>query len=496
MVFTSLHFACFFAVVFIVVGLLRERVTARNAFLLCCGYYFYGWWDWRFLFLLAGTTLFDYFCGRMLGDALPGPEGRAQRSRRDRWFVIASVAVNLTVLGFFKYFNFFIDSAGAVLDRFGLHEQLPVLRVILPLGISFYTFQSISYVVDVYRGLLRTERNLLTYATFVAFFPPLVAGPIERASHLLPQLRRESHPTWERICAGTYLIGWGLFKKVVIADNVAAVADEVFKRFLPDTMAFEGTGALHAGLTAWVGMYAFAIQIYCDFSGYTDIARGVARCMGFELALNFDLPYFSANPGEFWRRWHISLSSWLRDYLYIPLGGNRRGNVRTYVNLMITMLLGGLWHGAAWTYVVWGAYQGALLCAHRAAKPTLDRLVPEESRFGRSFAWRAIRVGVMFHMICVGWLVFRAETLAQAWSMLRAALYSPKWIELDPRLMLTLCVCSGILLIVQLAQAWKREALIGFRLPVPIRAVAYAAVILGIAIFGEANGRAFIYFQF
>ena len=496
MVFNSLHFAAFFVVVFAVVGMLRNRVTARNAFLLCCGYYFYGWWDWRFLGLLAFTTLFDYVCGRMLGEGSRDADNKVVRIGRDRVFVIASVSVNLAVLGFFKYFNFFIDSAGVLLSRFGLHDQLPVLRILLPVGISFYTFQSISYVVDVYRGILKSERNLLTYATFVAFFPPLVAGPIERASHLLPQIARPSHPTWDRISSGTYLIGWGLFKKVVIADNIAAVADEIFKRFLPETMLFEGSGALSGGLSAWVGMYAFAIQIYCDFSGYTDIARGVARCMGFELSLNFDLPYFSANPSEFWRRWHISLSSWLRDYLYIPLGGNRKGNARTYVNLMVTMLLGGLWHGAAWTYVLWGAYQGLLLCAHRAAKPTLERLVPEQSTFGRSFAWRVMRVFVMFHFICVGWLIFRAETLSQAYHMLRAALLSPKWIPLDPRLVLTICVCAGILMIVQLAQAWKREPLIGLKLPVPLRAIAYAGVILGIVIFGEANGRAFIYFQF
>jgi D-alanyl-lipoteichoic acid acyltransferase DltB (MBOAT superfamily) len=283
---------------------------------------------------------------------------------------------------------------------------------------------------------------------------------------------------------------------VVIADNVALVADEIFKAFLPNEYAEPGVASGAPGLLAGVGMYAFAIQIYCDFSGYTDMARGVARCMGFELALNFDLPYFSANPSEFWRRWHISLSSWLRDYLYIPLGGNRRGNFRTYANLMITMLLGGLWHGAAWTYVVWGAYQGVLLCAHRAAKPVLDRAVPEDSPFGRSFAWRAIRVFLMFHLICIGWLIFRAETLGQAGRMLLAALTSPRWLPLEPRLVLTIVVCASILLIVQLAQAWKREPLIGFRLPVPLRAVAYAAVLLGIVIFGEANGRAFIYFQF
>ena len=496
MVFNSLHFAAFFAVVFTVVSLLRNKVTGRNAFLLVCGYYFYGMWDWRFLGMLWFTTLFDYFCGRMLGDATRDAAGKAVRSSKDRAFLIASLVINLGVLSFFKYFNFFIDSLGVFLERFGLHEHLPVLRVIAPLGVSFYTFQSISYVVDVYRGLIKSERNLLTYATFVAFFPPLVAGPIERASHLLPQLQRPSNQTWERICQGTYLIGWGLFKKVVIADNIADVSAEVFKKFLPEAMSFDGNGALGAGITAWIGMYAFAIQIYCDFSGYTDIARGVARCMGFELALNFDLPYFSVNPGEFWRKWHISLSSWLRDYLYIPLGGNRKGNIRTYVNLMLTMLLGGLWHGAAWTFVVWGAYQGMLLCVHRAIQPTLEKAIPADSKFGASFAWRAMRVVFMFHLICIGWLFFRAETMKQAWVMLKAALTSPKWISLDPKLNLTLLVCFTILLVVQLAQAWKKDALIGFRLPIPLRAVAYAAILLGIVIFGDANGSQFIYFQF
>jgi alginate O-acetyltransferase complex protein AlgI len=504
MVFNSLHFAIFFVVVLTVVSVLRNRVTARNAFLLACGYYFYGWWDWRFLGLLAFTTCFDYFCGRMLGDGTKrgfdlatadrveptsldrGKEDVLFRGPGDRAFLAASIVVNLVVLGFFKYFNFFVDSAEVLLRQMGFHPHVTTLNVILPVGISFYTFQSMSYIIDVYRGVLKSERNFLTYATFVAFFPPLVAGPIERASHLLPQLKRPSDMTLDRFYAGSYLIGWGLFKKVVIADNVAVVADACFELF----KGTDGNPVSTAGLTAWIGMYAFAIQIYCDFSGYTDIARGVARCMGFELTLNFNLPYFSVNPSDFWKRWHISLSSWLRDYLYIPLGGNRKGNVRTYVNLMLTMLIGGLWHGAAWTYVIWGAYQGALLCVHRLFKPGLDRLPL------RGFAWTLARVVVMFHLICIGWLVFRAETVAQAWRMLRAAFTSVRVDPLDPALYLTLAVTGGVLLIVQLAQAWTREALVGFKLPAPLRAVAYAAVLLGIIIFGEAHGRAFIYFQF
>jgi len=463
--------------------------------LLVAGYYFYAWWDWRFLSLLWLTTLFDYYCGRMLRVENHVPGQPLARPRRDRLFLAASMALNLTILGFFKYFNFFVNSAASLLVSMGLHPHVETLHIILPLGISFYTFQSMNYVIDVYRGELEGEKSLLNFALFVSFFPHLVAGPILRATALMPQIKQPNTITRDGFYSGFYLAIWGLFKKVVIADNVAGVADAVFRDF-PNVLApGQQITSLPPSGTVLLGMYAFAIQIYCDFSGYTDIARGTARMMGFELMRNFNLPYLAVNPSDFWQRWHISLSTWLRDYLYIPLGGNRKGKARTYVNLMITMLLGGLWHGAAWTFVVWGAFHGALLCIHHLARDWLGENIAPKSKPGE-WIWTAIRVLVFFHLVCIGWLIFRAESFEQAWLMLRSlARLSFRW-QLDDVLKLTLLASALILLVVQLSQAKTKEMLVAWRLPMPLRAVAYACVILGVIIFGSANGRAFIYFQF
>jgi alginate O-acetyltransferase complex protein AlgI len=499
MLFNSLHFVVFFAVVFALTALLRRRLRPRNLVLLIAGYYFYAWWDWRFLGLLWFTTLFDYICGRML--RVPGlVVGQPLvRSRRDRRFVAASMIVNLSILGFFKYFNFFTQSTAVMLERLGLQPHFATLHIILPLGISFYTFQSMNYVIDVYRGELEAERSLVNFALFVSFFPHLVAGPILRATSLMPQIKRPSEIRWEKICAGFYLFMWGLFKKVVIADNIAAVADNAFNSFPTTFNHLHATANLPGGGTALMGVYAFAIQIYCDFSGYTDMARGSAKILGFELMHNFNLPYFAANASDFWRRWHISLSSWLRDYLYIPLGGNRKGTVRTYVNLMITMLLGGLWHGAAWTFVLWGGYHGALLCIHHGARDWLKRNIAPKHAITQS-AWLIIRVVIFFHLVCFGWLLFRASSMEQVWVMTRAicttAVFTTSQINLQDKLLQTLIACAAILLIVQLAQAFTNEKLVAWKLPIPLRAVAYAAVLLGVIIFGGTGGRAFIYFQF
>ena len=485
--FNSLYFAIFFAIVFSLTALLRNRVTPRNLVLLAASYLFYGWWDWRFLSLLWISTLFDYWCARVLDRRLEGREpGTEARPRSDKAFLIASMALNLGFLGFFKYFNFFVDSAEASLAWMGFKAHLPTLKVILPVGISFYTFQSMSYVIDVYRGTMRAERSLLTFALYIAFFPQLVAGPIERATTLVPQLRRPNVITLPRVYSGAYLIAWGLIKKVVIADNVAHVADAAFAARNP------------SGGTALLGIYAFAIQIYCDFSGYTDVARGAARAMGFELMRNFDLPYFATNPSDFWRRWHISLSTWLRDYVYIPLGGNRKGPARTYVNLMLTMVLGGLWHGAAWTFVLWGAFHGLMLCVHRAAQPYLRRWVDPQGPFSRR-AWYFVRAFLFFQLVCLGWLLFRAASMGQVVRMLAAIWHGATTIDprvLGPGLLAVFVACAAVLLLVQLVQFVSKNHDVIWRLPVPVRAVLYAAGILAFVLFGEYGGESFIYFQF
>jgi alginate O-acetyltransferase complex protein AlgI len=485
MFFNSLHFGAFFLIVFAVATPLRGRVAARNAFLLAASYYFYGCWDWRFLSLILISTVVDYACGLALHVSESDVNRPVVRTRRDRAVLMVSLATNLGLLGFFKYFDFFVASAADMLSRAGVSVHLPSLQIILPVGVSFYTFQTLSYTIDVYRGRIATERSLLNFALFVAFFPQLVAGPIERASRLLPQFREKRPFSWPQLYGGFYLICWGLFKKVVIADQISSVVDVWFGSESPSRAVVV------------LGSYAFAIQIYCDFSGYSDIARGAARCLGFDLMLNFNLPYFATNPSDFWRRWHISLSTWLRDYLYIPLGGSKGGSGRTYVNLMLTMVLGGLWHGAAWTFVAWGFYQGALLCIHRVMGPFFASL-PSAKNWIVLGAWYWLRVVVFFQFVCFGWLLFRAESMGQVWSMTKAMWFGAVGERHVMRLddLLIFLACGVLFFGVQLVQRISGDLMFVIRLPVPIRALVYAFGILVFVFLGSDGEQAFIYFQF
>jgi D-alanyl-lipoteichoic acid acyltransferase DltB (MBOAT superfamily) len=396
MLFSTWTFFVFFAVVLAVLPRLAPRW--QNRFLLAASFVFYGWWDWRFLALLIVTILVDFVVGVKL-DTVDAPR------TRKTWLCV-SLASNLGILGFFKYWNFFVESASAALQALGLGAVSSRLDIVLPVGISFYTFQSLSYIIDVYRRQVPAVRRLEDYALFVSYFPQLVAGPIERTAHLLPQLLSPRRPSPDRWVAGGWLITRGLFKKVVIADNLAVWADSVFAMPSWDN-----------GLVCLVGLYAFAFQIYGDFSGYSDMARGVSRLMGIDLMVNFRVPYLSETPAEFWRRWHISLSSWLRDYVFLPISfavSRRIDEPRVWgvradywiytIGIVATMLLGGLWHGAAWTFVAWGLFHGLLLAAFRA--------VPR--RWLQKPRWAPLRVVVMFHLACAGWLLFRAADLAQA----------------------------------------------------------------------------------
>ncbi len=466
MIFNSLSFWAFFALVFGLYLVLPHR--GQNRLLLVASYFFYGCWDWRFLSLIALTTCVDYVVSHRVV-ACADPRGRKR-------LLLVSLITNLTILGFFKYFNFFADSAQDILAALGFHLEAWKLQIVLPVGISFYTFQSLSYTVDVYRGDLKPARSLLDFALYISFFPQLVAGPIERATHLLPQVENPRTLSWERAREASWLILWGLFKKVVIADNLAVVADSVFNGQTPLTTLY-----------VLVGVYAFAFQIYGDFSGYSDMARGLARLMGFDLMLNFNNPYFARNPSDFWRRWHISLSTWLRDYLYIPLGGNRKGERRTYINLSLTMLLGGLWHGAAWTFVVWGAYQGLLLAAHRAWKGE-----ERKSHQGRN----PLAVIGMFHLACIGWLLFRAQTLGQVGTMLRGLVMPGNfaWSDLSPWITFVL-LCSPLWL-VQLLQEKTGDPLAPMKLSLFPRTMLLAVIFLMLWAVGNTGSRAFIYFQF
>ena len=377
MIFHSLDYLVFFLATVTVYWRLPRR--GQNAFLVAASYVFYGYVHPWFVTLVVGTTVLDYWAGR-------GMEAQPQRKRL---FLGLSLAGNLGLLGFFKYFNFFAENVHAALGLVGLALPTTVLHVVLPVGVSFYTFQELSYTIEVYRGTLKARRDFLDFAAFVCFFPQLVAGPIERASRLLPQVERARVFSWDDARRATLLMIWGYFKKLVIADNVGVVANKVFALAHPSFPVL------------WAGVFAFAIQIYADFSAYSDIARGTARWLGFDLMVNFDQPYFARGPADFWRRWHISLSSWFRDYVYIPLGGSRSGPSRTVRNILVTFLLSGLWHGASWNYVFWGLYHGVLLAGGRLVAP----LAP------RHHAVRAalvpIRIVGMFGLAVFGWLLFR-----------------------------------------------------------------------------------------
>ena len=473
MVFNSLEFVLFFAVVYALYRVLPHR--PQNWLLLVASYYFYAAWDWRFLGLLVASTVVDYSVALYLG-------GRHDPRRRRRVMWI-SIAFNLGVLGFFKYYGFFAENLQALAASVGVGLSPPTLHVILPIGISFYTFMTMSYVIDVYRRDIEPTRDFLDFAVFVAFFPHLVAGPILRAGALIPQLARPRTPTREQMADGTWLVGWGLVKKIFVADNLAPIADAVFSNPHP------------SGFDVLIGVYAFAFQIYGDFSGYSDIARGLSKWMGIELNLNFRFPYFVRSPQAFWRHWHISLSTWLRDYLYIPLGGNRGPAAATYRNLMLTMVLGGLWHGAAWPFVLWGVYQGVLLAGFRWIG---DRWRGARwiARLDRP-AWQIAGWAVMFHLTCYGWLIFRADSAAAIGRMTDALLRG--WARPSAsaaEYALQLLFYAGPLVALHGWEAWRRDLEAVPALPLVARYAVFVALAYLTLLFGEFGGAQFIYFQF
>ncbi len=473
MLFNSFQFAYFFAALLPTYWLLRNHYRWQNLLLLSAGYFFYACWNPKFLTLLVISTVMDYLCGIAV-DRIEAPSKR-------KAFVALSMALNLGMLGYFKYFNFFAGSLHDALLRAGLNVPLAQLNVVLPIGISFYTFQSMSYVIDVYRKDIKPTRDFIEFATFVSFFPHLVAGPIMRPTTLLPQVSNPRQFDAQRFYQGAYLIFWGLTKKVVVADNLATIVNDLFSR----------SDTIDGGL-ALLAIYAFAFQIYCDFSGYTDAARGIAKCLGFELALNFNLPYFATNPRDFWARWHISLSTWLRDYLYIPLGGNRGGQGRLYRNLMMTMIIGGLWHGAAWTFVLWGLYQGILLVGHRLLEPTLNRINPVDA-VDRA-CWKFVRIVVTFHLVCFGWLIFRASSVTQVIAMTRAIIDRPSIPASAYLLPVTLVILP--LLLVQVVQYLSKDLDIVLKTPWYVRSVFYTFLFYAFILAGQFEGGQFIYFQF
>lgn len=470
MVFNSIHFLVFFLVTYGLYHCLDHRW--QNRMLLFASYVFYGSWDWRFLSLLWLSTIIDYLCGRKIHKS-------KDRTHKKQWLIV-SLLVNLVILGFFKYYNFFAESLRALLAFWGIETHPWTLGIVLPVGISFYTFQSISYIMDVYYGRLKPEGKFLNYALFVAFFPQLVAGPIERASHMLEQFKRPRVSTRQKDREGAWFIAWGFFLKVFMADNLAKLAEIVYSQ----------TGTL-PGIEVLLGTYAFAFQIFGDFAGYSFIAMGVAKLLGFELMVNFLYPYFVTNPSEFWRNWHISLSTWLRDYLYIPLGGNRGGLTRTCTNLFVTMFLGGLWHGAGWTFVIWGAYQGVLLIAHRLYRSFVP---PPESQQGHI---RFLKVIIMFQLTALGWMFFRAASIGQIGDFTRSlfmnmSMPSGKTFYLATQIFFY----TWLTVVIMAVQKHKNDLLAVPRLKGFLPWVFYLLMFYLLVIWGEYGGKQFIYFQF
>jgi alginate O-acetyltransferase complex protein AlgI len=480
-IFHSLDFLVFFVVTSALYWMLPHR--GQNILLFVASYFFYGYIHPWFLILIAASTVIDYCAAR-------GMEQWPQHRVRFLWL---SVVSNFGMLGFFKYCNFFIENVSAVLGSFGIIVSEPILRVLLPVGISFYTFQAMSYTIDVYKGELRARRNLLDLAVFISFFPHLVAGPIQRASFLLPQVERPRPFSLAQAHSGFLLICWGFFKKLVIADNVGVIANKVFA--LADPTFY----------ILWAGVFAFAIQIYADFSAYTDIARGTSRWLGFELTENFDHPYLARSPADFWRRWNISLSSWFRDYVYIPLGGSRSGGWLWARNVLVTFLLSGLWHGASWNYVLWGLYHGVLLVVTRWAGVRDSGAGEQASEGARAPLWRLVpQILGMFVLTNVGWLIFR-ETEVSA--IFRDLTLSPFGVpDLDRQVGVYLFLLALLYslplwiqsLWVEASRAWsptdRAPALSWSR--VALQGAACGLALVAILLLRSRTSLDFIYFQF
>ncbi len=474
MLFCSDKFLLFFTVVFIVYWSVPWH-RVRVGLLLVASFYFYASWNHWLAAIIAISTTLDYFIARGL-DAWSSP-------LRRKLLLGCSLVGNLGLLVYFKYANFFLHSLEEALRAGGATTSLPVLQVILPIGISFYTFEAINYTVDVYRRRVPAERNLLHFMLFITFFPHLVAGPIVRARDFLPQIARRKHWSWPRLELGARYVIMGVFKKLAIADHMAQFADPVF-----------ADPSKYGSSAVWMATLAYALQIYCDFSGYSDMALGTAHMLGYKLAQNFNLPYAAANVAEFWHRWHMSLSTWLRDYLFIPLGGSHGSRWRVYRNLMITMLLGGLWHGANWTFVFWGGLHGSLLIGHRVfrefckTRPALDAVL-------QSAPGTALRRAATFLCIALCWVFFRATTFGAASEMLQRLAIPHAGLG-APLPALSLWYTAGLVFICTVLAytgAWKRLTL---RLPAAVMGLGYAGAVSLALVLAPGMSKTFIYFQF
>lgn len=467
--FVEPAFPVFFGVVYLLYRLLRTR-RRQNLLLLVASAVFYGWVHPWFLLLILGSGTLDFLAAR----------GMTRRPHRRRAWMAASLAGNLGALGFFKYFDWFLENTARLLGWMGLDPGPGALGIFLPVAISFYTLQTLGYTLDVYRGRTEARTRYLDYLVYVAFFPQLVAGPVERAEHLLPQVERERRITWAATRSGLVLALWGAFQKVAIADTLAPRVDAVF--------AMEAPSAVLLGAAA----VAFGVQILADFSGYTDIARGTAGMLGFELVPNFRHPYLAAHPSAFWRRWHISLSTWIRDYVYIPLGGSRRGRLRTGVNTWIAMLVAGLWHGAAWNFLAWGVWHAGALSLSRGIRPRIPR------GLRRRLPVRIPAVVGMYGVTTAGWLLFRDRDLAALGRVLQSD--SP-WGGADHAVLAVALLVLTLLCAVPFWLAWFWERWLAPRLAsspwrLPLQGLAVGLLLVFVLTLARSGARDFIYFRF
>ena len=473
MLFNSTEFLIFLPIVFILYWIVfRKSLAAQNVLILLASYLFYAWWDWRFLFLLLLSTFIDYGFGLLI----------YKSEKKKKLFLWLSIINNLGILAFFKYYNFFAQSTKDLFSQIGFEAHPYFLNIVLPVGISFYTFHGMSYVFDIYRGKVIPTKNYIDYSVFVSFFPLLVAGPIERATHLLPQVQRVRSFSTPQFKDGIKLIVWGFFKKVVVADSIAPIVDEIFQNH-----------SQHSGLTLAFGAILFSIQIYGDFSGYTDIALGTAKLFGFELITNFKFPYFSRNIAEFWRRWHISLSSWFRDYLYIPLGGSKVSKWKAIRNTFIIFLVSGFWHGANWTYIFWGGLHAVLFIPLLVLKVNRKH-VAEDVAAGRILPTpkELIQIVTTFLLVTFAWIFFRAESVSLAFSFI-----SRMFSDLNSTLEYSLIFYFDIAMIL-LMVIYDYILLKKFRLPAFTQFVLYFFLCIAIAgaLFENRFTNQFIYFQF
>ena len=481
MLFNSVNFIIFFPIFFLLYWFIAKNRQQQNIALMLGSYFFYGFWDIRFCGLLLFSTLLDYFLALKIANS-KGKEGKI--------WLWSSIGINVGFLGIFKYYNFFASSFVTLLAHFGLQSNAWLINIVLPVGISFYTFHGLSYIIDVYKARIEPERNFMSYAVFVSFFPLLVAGPIERATHLLPQIQKMRVFNYEKGVDGLRQILWGFFKKLVVADSCAEIADKIFNNHLD-----------YGGSTIALGAIFFAFQIYGDFSGYSDIALGVARLLGIELIRNFANPYFSRDIAEFWRRWHISLTSWFRDYVYFPLGGSKQGLLKSLINTFVIFILSGFWHGSNWTFLCWGAinalYFLPLLISNQNRK-NLDIVAQ-----GRSLpsVGEACKMVFTFSLVTVAWIFFRAENMTQALSMI-ASLFSKSLLTIPYFEGISKTIPTAFIVLFMLTVEWVcREdsfalSALGFKWHWLWRWSFYAFIIFLIGMYMPSKGTPFMYFQF